>query len=54
MKIVVFSFQKHTNFGYILFIAMVKRIFSEYNNIFLLHESEDINKKAHFQNFSWF
>ena len=42
----------------------VKGIFSDSNNIFLLHESEDINKrktkqnktkqKANFQNFSWF
>ena len=32
----------------------IKRIFSDFNNIFLQHESEDINKKAYFQNFSWF
>ena len=29
-------------------------IVSDSNNIFLWHESEDINKKAYFQNFSWF
>ena len=29
-------------------------IFSDSNNIFLWHESEDINIKAYFQIFSWF
>ena len=33
---------------------MVKGIFTDSNNIFLWHESEDINEKAYFQNFSWF
>ena len=28
-------------------------IFSDFNN-FLWHESEDINQKAYFQNFSWY
>ena len=27
---------------------------SDSNNIFLYHESEDINKKSYFQTFSWF
>ena len=31
----------------------LKRVFSDSNNIFLWHESEDINKKACFQNLSW-
>ena len=31
-----------------------KGIVSDSNSIFLLHESEDINKKAYFQNLSWF
>ena len=31
-----------------------KGIFSDSNNIFLWHESEDKQKKAYFQNFSWF
>ena len=36
-------------------IVYIKGIFTDSNNIFLWHESEDINgKKAHFQNFSWF
>ena len=29
-------------------------MFSDSNNIFLWYESEDINKNAYFQNFSWF
>ena len=35
----------------IIFIKF-KGIFSDSNNIFLWHESEDRNKKAYFQNFS--
>ena len=36
-------------------IQPFKGIFSDSNNIFLWHESEDINQKTcHFQNFSWF
>ena len=30
----------------------IKGIVSDSNNIFLWHESENINKKAYFQNFS--
>ena len=29
-------------------------IVSDSNKIFMWHESEDINKKGYFQNFSWF
>ena len=32
----------------------VKGIFTDSNNIFLWQESEDRNKKAYIQNFSWF
>ena len=32
----------------------IKGISSDSNNIFLWLESEDVNKKAYFQNFSWF
>ena len=34
--------------------ACIKGIFSDSNNIFLWHESGDINKIYYFQNFSWF
>ena len=36
------------------FSGVIKGIFSDSNNIVLWHESEDTNKKAYFQNFSWF
>ena len=32
----------------------IKGIFSDSSNIFLRHESEDMNKKAYFENFFWF
>ena len=35
-------------------LVVFKGIFSNSNNIFFWHESEDINKKAYIQNFSWF
>ena len=34
--------------------SLVKGIFIDSNNIFSCHESEDINKKAYFQNFGWY
>ena len=36
------------------FAKLIKEIVSDSNSIFLWHESELINKKGHFQNFSWF
>ena len=35
-------------------VTFLKGIVSDSNNIFLWYESEDMNKKAYFQNFSWF
>ena len=34
--------------------GIIKGIFSDSNNIFLWHESEDVNRKGCFQIFSWF
>ena len=39
-------------YGFLPTFFEVKEIFSDSNSIFLWHESKDINKKAHFQNFS--
>ena len=41
----LFFLQKISDFRF-------KGIFSDSNNIFLWYKSEDINKKAYFQNFS--
>ena len=41
---------KHANFWEVQ--HPLKEIFSDSNNIFLWHKSEDINKKAYFQNFN--
>ena len=38
----------------IFFVHMLKGIVSDSNNMILRHESEDINRKGYFQNFSWF
>ena len=35
-------------------VNLIKGIVSDSNNIFLWHESDDINKKRIFRNFSWF
>ena len=33
-------------------VTKFKGIFTDFNNLFLWHESEDIKKKTYFQNFS--
>ena len=43
-----------SNENTIMICHYIKGLVSDSYNIFLYHESENINKKAYFQNFSWF